>query len=167
MKQSDLQSILTEFAADRLAILKRHEAAATVVAHYDFNNTYQYVINREETQLGWLLNALVEYGVSLPAASREIPLPAIPKAKKIEPSLYREVLQQDDRELAGFVQRWRARVDGVTHARHRNMLNVILGESLEHQRLFEQAAAGNEDVLGRRTGGVERQGGVLPSRWLE
>jgi hypothetical protein len=47
------------------------------------------------------------------------------------------------------------------------MLNVILGESLEHQRFFEQAAAGFEDLLGRRTGGVPRVGAVLPTRWLE
>ena len=167
MKQSDLQSILTEFAADRLALLKRHEAAATVVAHYDFNNTYQYVISREETHLSWLLNALAEFGAALPPSSRDIPLPTIPKAKKIEASLYREVLQQDGGELAAFVQRWRGRVDAITHARHRTMLNVILGETLEHQRLFDQAAAGNEDVLGRRTGGVARQGGVLSTRWLE
>ena len=36
----------------------------------------------------------------------------------------------------------------MTHARHRKMLDVILGESREHQRLFEQAAAGMEDLLG-------------------
>jgi hypothetical protein len=47
------------------------------------------------------------------------------------------------------------------------MLGVVLGESREHQRLFEQAAVGMEDVLGRRTGGVPRQGSVLPVRWLE
>ena len=47
------------------------------------------------------------------------------------------------------------------------MLDVILGESREHQRVFEQAAAGEEDVLGRRTGGVPRQGAVLPTRWME
>jgi hypothetical protein len=58
-------------------------------------------------------------------------------------------------------------VDAVSHARHRNMLNVILGESMEHKRFFEQAAAGLEDLLGRRTGGVERVGAVLPTRWLE
>ena len=40
------------------------------------------------------------------------------------------------------------------------MLNVILGESMEHKRLFEQAAAGFEDLLGRRTDGAERVGGV-------
>ena len=47
------------------------------------------------------------------------------------------------------------------------MLDVVLGESLEHKRLFEQAASGMEDVLGRRTGGVARQGAVLPTRWME
>ena len=55
----------------------------------------------------------------------------------------------------------------MTHARHRTMLEVVLGETLEHKRLFDQAAAGFEDVLGRRTGGVARQGGVLPTRWME
>ena len=47
------------------------------------------------------------------------------------------------------------------------MLDVILGESREHQRVFEQAAAGMEDLLGKRTGGVARQGAVLPTRWME
>ena len=47
------------------------------------------------------------------------------------------------------------------------MLDVVLGESVEHQRLFEQAAAGFEDVIGRRTGGVARVGAVLPDRWQE
>jgi hypothetical protein len=47
------------------------------------------------------------------------------------------------------------------------MLNVVLGESLEHQRLFAQAAAGFEDLLGKRTAGSARVGGVLPARWME
>jgi hypothetical protein len=55
----------------------------------------------------------------------------------------------------------------LTHARHRTMLNVVLGESLEHQRLFEQAAQGFEDVLGRRTAPGPRIGGVLATRWVE
>ena len=168
MKQSDLQPLLTEFAAGRLAILKRHEAGARIVAHYDFNNTYQYVINREETHLTWLLTALAEFGAPLPEPSREIPVPAIEKVKKrVEATAYRAILEDDARELAAFVERWRARVDTMAHARHRTMLNVVLGESMEHRRLFEQAAAGFEDLLGRRTGGVSRQGAVLPSRWQE
>ena len=55
----------------------------------------------------------------------------------------------------------------MTHARHRTMLKVIIGESLEHGRLFQQAAEGFEDVLGKRTGGVARVGAVLPTRWQE
>jgi hypothetical protein len=167
VKQSDLQPLLAEFAADRLALIKHHEAAARVVAHYDFNNTYQYVINREETHLNWLVTALAEFGASMPAPSQELPLADVRKSKKVEAIAYRDILEEDARQLGQFVERWRPRVQAMTHARHRTMLNVVLGESLEHQRLFAQAAAGFEDLLGRRTGGVARQGGVLPTRWQE
>jgi hypothetical protein len=157
VKQDELRQFLTEFAAERLALLQRHEAGARAVSHYDFNNTYQYVIAREETQLTWLRNALGELGATLPPASSTR---AVPKES-------RDVLEDDARQLAAFVDRWRDRVAGMAHARHRIMLDVILGESLEHQRFFEQAAAGFEDLLGRRTGGVARAGGVLPTRWIE
>jgi len=167
VKQSDLQPLLAEFAADRVSLLKRHEAAAVIVAHYDFNNTYQYVINREETHLKWVQDALAEFGAPLPPSSRELTVPAVRKTKKAEPSAYRDVVEDDARQLGAFVERWKPRVAAMTHARHRTMLQVILGESLEHKRLFEQAGAGFEDLLGRRTGGVDRQGGVLPTRWLE
>ena len=69
--------------------------------------------------------------------------------------------------LGVFVDLWRPRIDSVTHARHRTMLNVVIGESLEHQRFFAQAAAGFEDLLGKRTCGVPRQGAVLSTRWME
>ena len=168
MKAPELQQILTEFAADRVALLERHEAGARIVSHYDFNNAYQYVINREETQLGWLQAALAEYGAPLPPPLAAIPLPETPKrSKTIGAGSFRAILEDDGRQLARFVERWKPRVEAVTHARHRLMLDVILGESREHQRIFEQAAAGIEDVLGRRTGGVPRQGAVLPVRWLE
>lgn len=177
MKHPELRQFLTDFAADRLALLQRHEAGARAVGHYDFNNTYQYVINREETHLGWLQNALAGYGAPLPSASAALPVPSATEAperrsfrrrdKKADPADYRGILEDDARRLNEFVGRWRARVDAVPHARHRLVLNVVLGESQEHERLFEQAAAGFEDVLGRRTGGVPRQGSVLPTRWLE
>jgi hypothetical protein len=168
VKQPPLQQILTEFAAERVALLQRHEAGARVVGHYDFNNTYQYVINREETHLTWLQDALAEYAAALPGPASRLELPSLGKtAKKVDAKAYNPVLEDDARGLASFVARWRPRVEAVTHARHRIMLNVILGESLEHRRLFEQAASGLEDVLGRRTGGVPRQGEVLPVRWME
>jgi hypothetical protein len=168
LKQTELQQMLTEFSAGRLALLERHEAGARAVSHYDFNNAYQYVINREEVQLTWLQTALAEYGVALPPPSTTIPVPDAGKRRKaVDATAFRTILHDDARHLCAFVDRWRPRVDGMTHARHRIMLDVILGESREHQRLFEQAAAGIEDVLGRRTGGVPRQGSVLPVRWLE
>jgi hypothetical protein len=166
---SDLQRLLTEFAAGRVALIERHEASARAVSHYDFNNTYQYVINREETHLSWLQNALAEYRAVLPPAGADaLPAPPAPKrARTVEPADFRGILEDDARYLGAFVEKWRPRVDAMTHARHRNMLNVILGESIEHKRFFEQAAAGFEDLLGRRTGGVSRVGAVLPTRWLE
>ena len=168
MKQTDLQQMLTEFAADRLALLDRHEAGARVVTHYDFNNAYQYVINREEAQVAWLQAALAECGACLPAPSRTIPVPEVRKARATgDWAAGRSVLDDDARHLAACVERWRPRVASLSHARYRIMLDVILGESREHQRVFEQAAAGTEEVLGRRTGGVPRQGAVLPTRWME
>jgi uncharacterized protein (DUF1501 family) len=168
VKASDLQHTLEAFAADRIALLHRHEAGARAVSHYDFNNTYQYVINREETQLGWLRNALGEFGAALPGAAAALAMPTLSKpSKKSAPAAYAGILEDDARHLQQFVERWTDRVEAVTHARHRGMLKVILGETLEQQRLFEQAAAGFEDLLGRRTGGVARVGGVLPTRWVE
>jgi hypothetical protein len=168
VKQADLQHILTEFAAERVALLQRHEAGARAVSHYDFNNTYQYVINREETHLTWLQDALAEFGAPLPPPASTLAIPATPKpGKTITPASFRDILQDDVTHLGAFIDRWTPRVAAVTHARHRTMLNVVLGESREHKRFFEQAAAGFEDLLGKRTGGVPRQGAVLSSRWME
>ena len=166
--QNELQPLLTDLAAERVALIERHEAGARVVSHYDFNNTYQYVIAREETHLGWLGNALSEQGTSMPKASASLAVPAVGKVgKKVEPGAFKAVLEDDARTLAAFVQKWRPKVDAITHARHRTMLNVVLGESLEHQRLFTQAASGFEDLLGKRTHDALRVGGVLPARWQE
>jgi len=166
--QNELQQLLTDLAAERVALIERHEAGARTVSHYDFNNTYQYVIAREETHLGWLGTALAELGAGLPKAPAALPLPAVGKiSKKVEPAAFKAILDDDVRTLGAFVQKWRPKVDAMTHARHRTMLNVVIGESLEHQRLFAQAAAGFEDLLGKRTGGVARVGGVLPARWQE
>jgi uncharacterized protein (DUF1501 family) len=168
VKHEELKQFLTEFAADRLALLQRHEHGARVVSHYDYNNTYQYVINREETHLSWLQNALAEFSTPLPPASTTIAVPDVIKTgKKIAAGAFRSILEDDAKTLGAFVERWRPRVAAMSHARNRTMLDVVLGESLEHKRLFDQAAAGFEDLLGRRMAGNERQGAVLPTRWME
>ena len=55
----------------------------------------------------------------------------------------------------------------MTHVRHHNMIGVILGETVEHKRFFDQMLEGREDVLGRRMAGATTGGGVLPTRWVE
>jgi hypothetical protein len=167
MQREELLKFLTDVTADRVALLQRHEAGARVVSHYDFNNTYQYVISREETQLRWLQDALGEFGVGLPQPSTTYPVPDVAKSTKADPLAFRAILEDDARTLRAFVDRWRPRIEKVTHARHRTMLGVMLGESLEHARMFEQAAGGFEDVLGKRTSHAARVGAVLPTRWLE
>ena len=168
MKQAELQQLLSDFAADRIALLERHEAGARLVSHYDFNNAYQYVISREEVHLQWLQTALAEFHTPLPPAAAALAVPEVTrKGKKDDAAVFRAICEDDARQLAAFIERWRPLVDAMTHARHRKMLDVVLGESREHQYVFEQAAAGNEDLLGRRTGGVPRRGSVLPVRWLE
>jgi hypothetical protein len=80
----------------------------------------------------------------------------------------RAVIERDAREAQAFVDRWRARVEAMSNARHGKMLNVILGETLEQKRFFEQALAGRHDLLGRRTEDVGLLvGKVLSTRWIE
>jgi hypothetical protein len=65
------------------------------------------------------------------------------------------------------VDRWRGRVESVTNARHRGMLRVILGETLEQKRFFDQALSGRHDLLGRRADGAGTGHGVMADRWVE
>ena len=78
----------------------------------------------------------------------------------------RAVIEDDARQAQAFVDRWASRVEGVSNARHRTMLRVVVGETREHRRFFEQMISGREDVLGRRGPGASTGGGVLPVRWI-
>ncbi len=158
MTTANVRGTLAEFYREKLALRHRHVAGAQAVASYEFNNAYQYVIAREDVQLVWLLDALDEMG----QASGDVAAPAPPeRERQAEPA----VIADDAREAQAFVDRWRPKVDGLDHARHRKMLSIILGETLEHKRFFDQAVAGCLDLLGRRPAGAGTGGGVLPSRW--
>ena len=63
--------------------------------------------------------------------------------------------------------KWRPRVAGIENVRHAKMVQVILGETLEHQRFFAQIAQGNEQVLGTRMPGAGTGNGVMGVRWVE
>jgi hypothetical protein len=159
---TDLLPLLQDFYRDKLTLLLRHEAGARLVSQYDFNNTYQYIINREEVHLSWIADAIDAMGGSVPDG---IPEPDLGKpAKDIE----RRVFEEDAREMQAFVDRWRPRVDGMRNKRHAKMLQLTLGEALEHRRFFEQALAGRTDLLGRRAQQIgPAYGEVLPTRWIE
>jgi hypothetical protein len=157
---TELVKLLQEFYSERLALTLRHQAVARHVGNLDQNNTYQYVVNREDTHLSWIQSAIEELGGVLPAAGREPELQA--KGTEAVAALVREDAGMADR----FVAAWTPRVETVSNARHRSMMRVVLGETREHQRFFEQAAAGREDLLGRRMDAGPRRGAVIHTRWL-
>ena len=161
MTAKELKVLLQDFYREKLAMRNRHVAAARLVASYDINNTYQYIVNRDDLQLSWLRNVVLELGGTL----AEVPEPDVRKEGK---GLDAErAILNDDRDAAEqFVDRWRDRVEQIGHARHRGMLRVILGETMEQKRFFELALAGRSDLLGRRMDGAGTGGGVLPARWV-
>lgn len=160
---TDLLQLLQEFYRDELAALLRHQAGARHVTQYDANNTYQYIINREEAHLSWVGKAIADLGGTAPdVADTDRPVSGRGDAAA------RAVLDEDARDAQAFVDRWRPRVEAMTNARHAKMLRVILGEKLEQKRFFEQALAGRHDLLGRRGEQLGPAfGEVLPTRWVE
>jgi len=160
---TDLLPVLQEFHREKLAMLLRHQAGARLVGQYDANNTYQYIVNREEAQLTWVGTAIRELGGDITDAS-ETPRNAAGKAD----AAARAIFDEDARDAQAFVDRWRTRIADMQNARHAKMLRVILGETLEQKRFFDQALAGRQDLLGRRGEQVgPSHGEVLPSRWIE
>jgi hypothetical protein len=161
---SDVLAVLQEFYRDKLTAVLRHQAAARHVSQYDANNAYQYVINREDTQLSWVGRSIVDLGGDVPADTAE------PERKPSGkgPSAANPLFEEDARDATAFLDKWTPRVEALNNARHRNMLRVILGETVEQKRFFEQARAGRTDLLGLRTPGVGKlEGVVLPTRWIE
>ena len=162
MNAADLAPLITQFYVERAALLLRHEGVAAHVADYDVNNMYQYVISREETHASWLQHALLDLGAAIPAEPAARPV-TTPKGA----DAWKGLATEDAAANAAFVETWRPRVAQVTHARHKGMLNVILGEMLEHKRLFDQGAAGRHDLIGASLAINDHPGVVLGTRWVE
>ncbi|MCU1381386.1 MAG: hypothetical protein JWL71_83 [Acidobacteria bacterium] len=160
---TDLLPLLQEFHREKLAMMLRHVAGARLIGQYDANNTYQYIINREEAQLTWVATAIGELGGEVPDA--EEPVRA---ANGKADAAARAILEEDGTDAARFVDHWRPRIAAMNNARHAKMLRVILGETLEQKRFFDQALAGRQDLLGRRGEQLgPSHGEVLSSRWIE
>ena len=162
MKPAEILSVLQAFHREKLTLRQRHVAVARHVGNYAFNNTYQYVIAREDMHLSWLESAITE----LEGTPEQLPEPTLASPGK-KPDSFLPLVKEDAHEAESFTARWRPRTGDITNARHRNLLNVILGETAEHKRFFDQMVAGREDLLGRRMDGAGTGNGVLGTRWLE
>ena len=161
---TDILPLLQEFYREKLAMLLRHQAGARLIGQYDANNTYQYIVNREDAQLTWVGTAIAELGGQFEDASEPVRA-----AKGKAAAAASAIFEEDAQDAQRFVDRWRPRIESMENARHAKMLRVILGETLEQKRFFEQALAGRHDLLGRRAEQIigPAIGEVLPSRWIE
>jgi len=101
---------------------------------------------------------------------QKAPLPPNPPGPSITiergKDAWRSLVNDDAQGGRLFLDRWRPRVEALTHARNQTMLRLMLGEVAEQVRFFEQASAGTDDLLGRSTVGAGKRGSVGSSRWL-
>ncbi len=163
MKPADLRSLLQDLYREKLALYLRHERGAQLVSGYEFNNTYQYILNREDTHLTWLGAAIDDLGGTRPEPGPSLPVPQGGTGAASATA----VVEDDVRTARACIAAWTPRIGMVPHGRHRKMLDLLLGEVREQLRFFELAAAGRDDLLGRRPAGSGTGGGVMPTRWVE
>ena len=159
MSEQNLAELLRDMYLERVSLLMRHEDVAQVITDYDINNAYQYIIAREQTHLSWLQHALLDVGAKLVDDPQRGP------TLSAKGDAWKAFASEDAAANARFVEKWRPKVETVTHARHKGMLKVILGETLEHKRLFDQAAIGRRDLIGKSLDINDHSGDVMASRW--
>ena len=160
MSEANLSDLIRDFYLERVTLLMRHEDVAQTITDYDINNAYQYIIAREQTHLSWLQHALIDLGA--PAVND----PSRGATLSAKGDAWKSLAGEDAGSNAKFVEKWRAKIDDVSNARHKGMLKVILGEMLEHKRLFDQAAAGNKNLIGTSLAINDHSGDVMSVRFV-
>ena len=159
MSEQNLAELVRDCYLERVRLLMRHEDVAQLITDYDINNAYQYIIAREQTHLSWLQHALLDLGAPL------VNDPARGPALSVKGDAWKSLAADDARANAQFVDTWRPKVAVVSNARQKGMLQVILGEMLEHKRLFDQAASGRKDLIGTSLAINDHPGAVMANRW--
>ena len=162
MKVDDL-GLLKELHHDKLSRYVRHLAVARLVSDYEFNNAYQYVINREDTHLRWLESSIVEFG-GTPETMTE---PTVTAASGKGNDKFLPLVREDADAQQQLVDKWKPRAGEIKSDRHRKMVTLMLGESLEQKRFFQHMLDGRDDLLGRRMAGASTGDGVMAVRWIE
>jgi hypothetical protein len=154
---AELLAFLQEFYRETLDLFNGRQRIARSVAAYDANNGYQQVLGRQEVHLRWLADAIAALGGEL----AEAPAPASESDARGDGQT---LIDGDARGQQAFIDRWTPRLSNVRNARHRKMLQLILGEMKEHLRVLQQAAEGRSDLLGRHSDGKVLRGRVMAAR---
>jgi alkylhydroperoxidase family enzyme len=160
---AELRTLLLDFYRELRQITLARQTNARSVAAYDANNAYQQVLGRQDTQLQWVSDAIADMNGSDAILDDHRSTESAPAGPRSDRS-FQQIVRADIEAQRGFIDRWRGRIAKVTNARHRRMLELILGEMFEHLRVFEQALSGRTDVLGRHADGKVLGGQVLPAR---
>ncbi len=159
MTPAELLTFLQDFSRETLDLFIARQAIARSIAGYDANNGYQQVIGRQEVHLQWLSDAISALGGTPIDSTGRTQEPGESGLEadwmRIEPDVFNQI---------AFIERWTPRVAGVTNARNRKMLELILGEMKEHLRVLQQAAEGRADLLGRHSDGKVLRGRVMADR---
>ena len=157
MSPAELLTFLNDFHRDTLALFKARQTNAQSVAAYDANNGYQQILGRQEVHLQWVRDAIAALGGT--AADS---LDSVSGTASRETA--RSIIDADAADQKAFIDRWTPRLATVTNARHRKMLELILGEMKEHLRFLQQAAESRADLLGRHSDGKVLRGTVMAAR---
>ena len=162
MKADDL-ALLRELHRDKMTNYLRHIAVARLVSDYEFNNAYQFVINREDTHLKWLESAIDEFG----GTPETVTEPTVTAAAGKKNDKFLPLVAVDAEQAGELVTKWKPRAAQIRSERHRKLVNVIVGETSEQKRFFDHVGAGQDNLLGRRMAGASTGDGVMPVRWVE
>ena len=159
MTPAELLDLLQDFYRETLVLVQARQVNARSITNYNANNAYQQVLGRQDVHLRWLSDAIDALGgaASLPGQSQENAVTSAPREVK-------GLVEADVRNQRAFLERWSARVPTVTNARHRKMLDLILGEVKEHLRALEQSQQGRSDMLGHQAKGKVERGEVMAAR---
>ncbi len=154
---AELLKFLNDFHRETLELFKARQTNAQSVAAYDANNGYQQVLGRQEVHLQWLSDAIAALGATVADSLDHL-------SGKASRETAKSIIDADAANQRSFIERWTPQVATVTNARHRKLLELILGEMKEHLRVLQQASESRDDLLGRHSDGKILRGTVMATR---
>ena len=159
MTPAELITLLQDFYRQTSELLLLRQARARSVTSYEANNAYQQVLGRQDVHLRWLSDAIADLSGAIPDVGIDESAASTAKGTDVN-----AIVELDASAQQAFIDRWAPLVQTLSNARHRKMLELILGEMAEHARVFGQALEGRTDILGRHTDGKILRGQVMAAR---